>query len=204
MDYPTIARTGVRNRGRRTTSADDITLIGRVADADLSAFEQLHCAYLPRLRNFLARFTPQPALVEEILNDTMMIVWRKARTFNSKSKVSTWIFGIAYRQALKARSHANVEATLLEATLRAAIDANVLAPEPEAELRQRQLREQLEQALHALPLKHRTVIRLIYYDGYACREVADLIACPLNTVKTRMLHARRKLRALLLSPDKAA
>jgi RNA polymerase sigma factor (sigma-70 family) len=199
MDYPAIARTGVRNRGRRTTSADDITLIGRVADADLAAFEELHGAYLPRLRNFLARFTPQPALVEEILNDTMMIVWCKARTFNAKSKVSTWIFGIAYRQALKARSHANVEATL-----RAAIGATVLVPEPDAELRQRQLREQLDQALRALPMKHRMVIQLIYYDGYACREVADLIACPVNTVKTRMLHARRKLRALLLSPDKAA
>jgi RNA polymerase sigma factor (sigma-70 family) len=199
MDYLSIARTGVRNRGRRTASADDVTLIGRVADADRAAFEALHRAYLPRLRRFLNRFTQQRALAEEILNDTMMIVWHKAHTYNSTSKVSTWIFGIAYRQALKALSRANVEATL-----GTAISAIALVPEPEAELQQRQLREQLDRALRSLPMKHRTVIQLTYYQGYACREIADLIACPVNTVKTRMLHARRKLRALLPSPDQAA
>jgi RNA polymerase sigma-70 factor (ECF subfamily) len=174
-------------------------LIGRVANADGAAFEALHCAYLPRLRRFLNRFTQQPALAEEILNDTMLIVWHKAHTYNSTSKVSTWIFGIAYRQALKALSRINAESAPDPA-----VGAVTLVPEPEAELQQRQLRERLAMAVSALSRKHRTVIRLTYYQGYACREIADLIACPVNTVKTRMLHARRKLRALLLGSDMAA
>ena len=199
MDYLRIARTGVRNRGRCTASAGDSILLSRVADADHAAFEALHCMYLPRLRRFLHRFTRQSALIEEILNDTMMIVWQKADTYNSTSKVSTWIFGIAYRQALKAFSRGSAETKS-----RAAINATAALLEPEAELQQRQLHEQLDQALRSLPVKHRTVIRLNYYQGYACREIADLIACPVNTVKTRMLYARRKLKALLLSLDQAA
>jgi RNA polymerase sigma factor (sigma-70 family) len=199
MDYLPIARTSVRNRGPCIASADDVTLLGRVADTDHAAFEALHCAYLPRLRGFLHRFTRQSALVEEIVNDTMMIVWQKADTYNSTSKVSTWIFGIAYRQALKALSRGSAETTRC-----AAISPTAAVLEPEAELQQRQLHEQLDQALRSLPMKHRTVIRLTYYQGYACREIADLIACPVSTVKTRMLHARRKLRALLPRPDQAA
>jgi RNA polymerase sigma factor (sigma-70 family) len=199
MDYQPIARTGVWNRGRCTASADDVILLSRVADADGAAFEALHGAYHPRLQRFLGRFARQPALVEEIINDTMMIVWHKAHTYNSTSKVSTWIFAIAYRQALKALSHVNVNAKPEVAT-----SAGALVREPEDELQQHQLCEQLEQALRSLPLKHRTVIKLNYYQGYACREIADLIACPLNTVKTRMLHARRKLKALLLNLDQAA
>ena len=199
MDYLAIARTGVRNGGRRTASADDSILLRRVADADGAAFATLHGAYHPRLRRFLVRFTQQPALVEEILNDTMMIVWHKARTYNATSKVSTWIFGIAYRQALKALSRANVKAVPEVAT-----GASTLVREPEAELQQQQLHEQLGRALRSLPAKHRTVLQLSYYQGYACHEIADLIACPVNTVKTRMLHARRKLKALLLDLDQAA
>ena len=83
-------------------AADEIALIRQVAGGDMTAFETLFRRYYPRLRRFLERMTRRPHLVDEILNDTMLVVWRKAHTFNLRSKLSTWIIGIALRRSLKA------------------------------------------------------------------------------------------------------
>ena len=77
---------------------DEAELIGRVATGDRRAFETLYRAYHPRLARFLQRMTRSAPLIEEIVNDTLLVVWRKAATFNGSSKVSTWIFAIAYRR----------------------------------------------------------------------------------------------------------
>ena len=71
---------------------------------DLQAFEQLYRHYQPRLSRFLISIVNRPHVVEEVLDDTMMAVWNTAANFPGASKVSTWIFAIAYRQAVKARS----------------------------------------------------------------------------------------------------
>jgi len=68
----------------------------------MHAFEQLYRAYHPRLTRFLERLTRRPGLVGELLNDTMLVVWNRAGTYNGRCQVSTWIFAIAYRKAMKA------------------------------------------------------------------------------------------------------
>src|SRR5271167_4297787 len=80
----------------------EVALLARVAGGDKAAFETLFRRYYPRLRRFLEQMMRQPHLVDEIVNDTMLVVWRKAETFNLRSKVSTWIIGIALRRGLKA------------------------------------------------------------------------------------------------------
>jgi hypothetical protein len=80
----------------------EASLVGRIAAGDRRAFEMLYRAYFPRLARFLHRMTRNSALIEEIANDTMLVVWQKAATFNGSSKVSTWVFAIAYRRACKA------------------------------------------------------------------------------------------------------
>ena len=64
-------------------------------------FESLYREFYPRLFEFIVRILGQPDGVEETINDTMLVVWNKADEFRGQSKVSTWIFGIAYRKALK-------------------------------------------------------------------------------------------------------
>ena len=76
--------------------------MSRVALGDVAAFDALFRRYAPRLIRFLGRTTRVAHLIDEIVNDTMLVVWRKARTFNRRSKVSTWILGIASRRRLKA------------------------------------------------------------------------------------------------------
>jgi len=172
----------------------EVRLVERVADGDLAAFEALYRAYHPRLSRFLDRVTRRPALVEELLNDTMLVVWNRAERYNGRSKVSTWIFAIAYRKALKALQR-----------LDDAVDDDVDAsgqladerPGPEQQFSRRELRSLLARALAGLSADHRAVLDLAYFHGIGCREIADIVDCPVDTVKTRLFHARRRLKALL-------
>lgn len=178
--------------GRRTAALDEVALLDRVAAEDAAAFDALYRAYQPRLKRFIGGMTHQPALVEEVLDDTMMVVWRKAPSYNGEAKVSTWIFAIAYRQTLKAlRKRGNVP------DWSEAASAEMQAPGPDAALQQQELHRHLGVALAALSAEQRAVIELTYYLGYACREIAQIMGCPVDTVKTRMFYARRKLKTLL-------
>ena len=154
---------------------------------------EFYLLYCRRLGRFLARLTPRRELVEEIVNDTMLVVWRKAGSFNRASRVSTWILGIAARRRLKALEraapgHRHVETDELAA-----------APEgnPEAAMMREDLRRRLIVALESLPPEQRQVVALAYFEDRSYAEIAAIAGCPVNTVKTRMFHARRRLKALL-------
>lgn len=173
------------------TLHDEVRLMARVAVEDVAAFEALYRAYFPRLTRFLRGMLRQGALVEEVLDDTMLVAWRKAHTWDASSKLSTWLFAIAYRQALKALRQRDLVVEMGEEPS--------IAPEsePDGELQHHQLQVQLGVALGALSIEHRAVMELTYYQGYSCREIAEIMGCPVATVKTRMFYARRKLRTLL-------
>ena len=74
---------------------------------------------------------------------------------------------------------------------------------PEDELQHQELRKHLDDALSELSAEQRAVMELTYYFGYACREIAQIMGCPVDTVKTRMFYARRKLKAKLASRREA-
>jgi RNA polymerase sigma factor (sigma-70 family) len=166
-------------------------LLARVANGDRRAFETLYRGYFPRLQRFLRRLLQRPHLVEEALNDAMLVVWRRATSFNGQSKVSTWIFAIAYRRALKSISRYDdpleFDADLVEGG----------GPQPEEALARRELGETLERAMLAISPEQRAVVELTYFHGCRYQEIAEILACPVDTVKTRMFHARRRLRVAL-------
>lgn len=177
---------------QKAAAIDEVALMGRIAAEEVAAFETLYRLYYPRLARFLLGMTRRPALAEEILDDTMLVVWRKAHTFDASSKVSTWLFAIAYRQALKALRRVDCVLAFDEKDGGASPQAD-----PADELQLRQLHSRIGDALESLPALHRTVIELTYYHGHSCRETAEIMACPVATVKTRMFYARRQLKALL-------
>ncbi len=166
-------------------------LVARIAAGELPAFESLYRLYHPRLTRFLDRMTRRPGMVEELLDDTMLVVWRRAASYNGRSKVSTWVFGIAYRKALKALRQ-------LDEAVEASGD-EPLSPddEPERHVGRRQVHALLMRALDGLSAEHRAVVDLTYFHGMGYREIAEVVECPVDTVKTRMFHARRRLRLLL-------
>ncbi|MBI3712676.1 MAG: sigma-70 family RNA polymerase sigma factor [Burkholderiales bacterium] len=168
-------------------------LLAQIAIADRNAFERLYRIYFDRLARFLDKMTRNSSLIEEVINDTMMVVWNKAQTFNGSSKVSTWIFAIAYRQALKALN-------AYEEPLEAEHDERQSEAhfEPDFQLYAKQIDQEFGRALLALSVEQRTVVSLTYYHDMGYQEIADTMDCPVNTVKTRMFHARQRLKTLLL------
>ncbi|HEU4845795.1 MAG TPA: sigma-70 family RNA polymerase sigma factor [Burkholderiaceae bacterium] len=183
-----------RNPDGKTAGAGDgeAQLLGRIVAGDRHAFEQLYRAYFPRLGRFLGRMVRSVPLVEEIINDTMLVVWQKAASYDGSCKVSTWIFAIAYRKALKGLR-------LSDEPLESDAELYPAGPElePEYRLAGRQLRQTLDQALAQLPLPQRIVMVLTYYHEMGYADIAEIVGCPVNTVKTRMFHARHKLKELL-------
>lgn len=163
--------------------------------ADREAFRQLYIRYYARLIRFLSRVTRNRSDVEEIINDTLLIVWRQAGAFRGASRVSTWILGIAYRCALKTLRKTSARLRLSELALQ---HSEELAEDVARGTEERQL---LNIALSSLPPEQRLVLVLAYCVGYSCEETAEIAECPVNTVKTRMFHARNKLRAILFTAD---
>ena len=169
----------------------DNALLVAVAAGDRRALEELYLSYHRRLARFLSRFTSRYENVEEIINDTFMVVWQNAKDFRNASQVSTWIIGIAYRTALKSfrrQKNHNVAHSLEdypEQTVDPTFDAEV--------------DDWLTHGLRRLPMEQRLTLELAYQMGHSLEEIAVITECPVGTVKARMFHAREKLRQYLPS-----
>jgi RNA polymerase sigma-70 factor (ECF subfamily) len=171
---------------RPSTQHSDARSLAAIAVGDRQALESLYLAYHRRLARFLSRFTSQYETVEEIINDTFLIVWTGAREFRHASQVSTWIFGIAYRTTLKAlrRQKQHALEDPLDACGEPGSDPSELAD----------VRDWLSQGLARLSAEQRLTVELAYHMGYSVEEIAEITAVPVGTVKARMFHAREKLR----------
>ena len=86
----------------RSRAEEDLRLVARVRRRDLKAFETLYRGYQPRLGRFLMNILHRPHLVEEVFDDTLMVLWDRPDSFSGRSKLSTWLFTIAWRKAMKA------------------------------------------------------------------------------------------------------
>jgi RNA polymerase sigma-70 factor (ECF subfamily) len=171
---------------------DERELLERVKARDVDAFERLYRMYQPRLVRFLSNLVRRPQLVEEVLDDTMMVVWETAGSFRGTSKLSTWVFAIAYRKALKARARWPDPVEDQENDTRVSND-----PAPDAELERTGIRNALVAAMDQLSAEQRAVVDLTYFHELGYREIAEILSCPVDTVKTRMFHARRRLKQAL-------
>src|SRR4029079_6824657 len=161
-------------------------LLDRVSVKDVHAFEELYRIYQPRLARFLSNLVQRPQLVEEVLDDTMMAVWQTAGSFRGASKPSTRIFAIAYRKGLRAL------ARWPDPVEEPAVDNRVSEePGPDDGVHQRHLHDALVVAMSRRSAAHRAVVDLTYFHGLGYREIAEIMGCPVDTVKTRMFHARR-------------
>jgi RNA polymerase sigma-70 factor (ECF subfamily) len=171
---------------------DEAQLIARIRARDLRAFESLYRRYHPRLTRFLTNLIHRPQMVEEVLNDTLLVVWNRPDSYNGQSRLSTWIFAIGYRKALKALRRRDDPIEDSEAEQRASGE-----PGPEQNLGHRQAQAALVAAMRELSPDHRAVVDLTYFHEMGYREIAEIMDCPVDTVKTRMFYARRHLKRVL-------
>jgi RNA polymerase sigma-70 factor, ECF subfamily len=175
-------------------AADDRLLLSRVARQDKRAFEQLYRRYHRRVFHFVLRLVRHEGAAEEIVGDVMFAVWQGAGTFEGASSVSTWVLGIAYRQAMKLldrnRKHRVVDSD--DELLARTVDADPSA-DPEFAAMSDSYAALLQEGLAALPEGHRVVVELTA-TGHSSGEISEVVGCPENTVRTRMFHARQQLR----------
>lgn len=174
------------------TNGEERELLSKVANGDTAAFRTLYLSYHKRMSRFLMRFVHRHELIEEIINDTLYTVWCKAGEYRGDSLVSTWILGIGYRKALKVLRRVGGEAML-----DTSVDLESIPMEMDANADQAEIRRVIDRALAVLPPVQRLAIELAYFSGQSCEEIAAIAACPVNTVKTRLFHARERLRELL-------
>jgi RNA polymerase sigma-70 factor (ECF subfamily) len=167
----------------------DNALLVAVAAGDRRALEELYLGYHRRLARFLSRFTPRYENVEEIINDTFMVVWQSAKDFRYASQVSTWIIGIAYRTALK-----SVRRQKNHSAARSLDDCPEQTIDPTSDT---EVQDWLRHGLNQLSVEQRLTLELAYQMGHSLEEIAAITGCPVGTVKARMFHAREKLRQYL-------
>ena len=153
------------------SDADDRGLLERIARRDRTAFETFFRAHAPAVHRFVGDLVRDESLAEELTSDVMVEVWRSAGKFGGRSQARTWVFGIAHHKAIDA-------------------------------LRKRRTTlVRLDEALASLSAEHRAVLELTYVEGFSQKEIADIVDCPLATVKTRAFYAKQRLRDALATAE---
>lgn len=165
-------------------NSEELALLQRVCRYDRDALTVLYTRYHGRLFKFVYRLTRSHSIAEELVNDVMLVIWRKAGDFRGESRVSTWVLGIAYRLAMR---------RLGRRRLRLSRQRQLAGGEVET-MSSLEIEDWVRSGLEALPPIQKVTVVLVFYLGLSYDEVAQVTGCPVNTVKTRMFHARKKLR----------
>jgi len=184
--------------GPRPPSAEMADCIVRIAAAqDRAAFETLFRHFAPRLKSYFARRGGDPALAEEITQETMVSVWRSAAQFDpARASASTWIFTIAR----------NLSIDRLRQAKRPSFDPNdpAFVPDeeesPDRRLERTETEQRVRDVMETLSFNEKSVLMLSFYENQSHSEIAEQLGLPVGTVKSRIRLAFGKLRAALDAP----
>ncbi len=172
---------------------DERKLIQAVAHKDKEALKELFQIYHKRVFRYAFKMLGDYENANDITSDVFVTIWEKASSFKGYSSLSTWIFGITRNKTLtffkKRRYHVDLK------------DTN-FAHDSRETLHQRQ---DLQLALSTLSVEHREVLEMIFFLGLSYEEAAQLLKCPVGTVKSRIFHAKKLLGKFLSStPEHSA
>ena len=174
-------------------SFSDQALISRISKNDEDAFNELYARYNLSVFNYLVRLVHQTTLAEDLLQESFLGIWQGAKKFRGKSSVKTWVFRIAHHKAISwLRKHGKAQ------QIPADIDELSLFSQeisPEEALIQRGQIAQIQNALEQLSHNHRSTVELTFVHGFSYKEIAEIMGCPVGTVKSRMNYALKNLSA---------
>jgi RNA polymerase sigma factor (sigma-70 family) len=181
----------------RPPEPDDAELVRRVAQGERSALEALYARHQLALFRYLLHFTADRGVAEELLQDTLVAVWKSAGSFGGRSSVGAWLFGIARRRAFKRLRRREPE----HVELAAAADVADSEPDPEAALLASVERAELAEAVGRLAVAHQEILLLAFVQQLSYAEIAEVLGVPVGTVKSRLHAAKRALRDGLGAED---
>ncbi len=163
--------------------------MARLKDGDQSAMNVLYNRHYQRIYRFIIRQIRDEMMAEDILNDVFLDCWRQAQKFEGRSQVSTWLTAIAYNKSVSYLRKKR-ESQMGDGQAEAMVDE---ADSPQTLLMKDDKGDQIRLAMEVLSTDHKAVIDLAYYHDMGVKEIAEILDVPLNTVKTRLFHARKKL-----------
>lgn len=179
----------------------DAQLLAGVAESDGAALRTLYERHSPWLMLRLSHRCADPGMVDEVVQDTFVAVWRKPESYRGRGEVAAWIWGIGIRRLIDAFRRRGKDSSLL---LQASQGGNIRSSQNEGTgFVSRSAEEEvllsveygdLAGALNRLSPELRTVMQATVLDGLTTREAAHLLGIPRGTVKTRMMRARIQLR----------
>jgi RNA polymerase sigma-70 factor (ECF subfamily) len=169
--------------------AADLELVRRISAGDERAFEALYARHAQSLLAYAQRLLGERGAAEEALQDTFVALWRGADSFEERSTVRTWLFGICRRQALQRLRRRTAPAQPIESAPELPSDA----PNPDAVVLARADAAAVAAALATLSAIHREVLDLVFGAELSHAEVAEVLGIPVGTVKSRLFHARAAL-----------
>lgn len=168
-------------------------LIARIASGDREAFARIFAAYAGKVKGYLVRLGAPSAAAEDLAQDAMVAVWRRAASFDAaKAKASTWIFVIARNAWIDKLRREKTELAYRSVTIVAEASDD---ESPDDAAMRGQTEEQVSAALATLSEEQRQVVRLSFFEDRPHSEIAERLSLPLGTVKSRLRLALIKLRA---------
>lgn len=181
--------------GRQATTPSELdeALIREIAKGNKLAMRTLFTRHQVRVFRFILRIVRDRTQAEDVMSEIFLEVWQRADRFEGRSAVSTWLLAIARHKALtalKPRPPERLDDDLVFAMPDPALD-------PEAAVAEKDRAAVLRQCLSALSPEHCEIIDLVYYQEKSIKEIAEILGIALNTVKTRMFYARKRLATLL-------
>ena len=178
---------------RRGSACDDAELLRRISKGDVDAMAEFFREHGKVVLAQVLLVTGERVLAEEIVQDTMLAVWRGAASFRGESSVRSWVIAIARRQTrdrLRGRALRVVDDAFLA-------DQPSSNPGPEVMALDRAKLAEVKGAIQGLASAHRELLGLVFGSGLSLREAADVLEIPVGTVKSRLSAARTALNRIL-------
>ncbi len=202
MQAAIMLETSITTDRRMPGTDDDAELIRQIAAGDEHALRRLYAACGQRLYAYALRLTGDPAKAEDVVQDSLVAIWQGAGRFRGDGRAIAWVLGIVHHKALnalRARSDLFIEA--------AENDLPAGGPPPDEQAAANDRRRMLREGLGQLSLEHRVVLELVFYQRLSLDEAAEVIGCPVGTIKSRLNYAKAHLRGVLrlggLEPEDA-
>lgn len=179
--------------------ADDAALLKRIAQGDLAPFDRLVDRYKGPIRARIRRRIADPHRAEDVCQEVFLRLFRAARSggFSGEGNVRVWLFTIASNCVVDAlrRGQRRPEVAL-------DFERPSLGIEPIDSAADREQLRSIENAMESLPPEQREVIEMKLMDGLSFSEIAEVLGCPITTVKSRMSYGLKKISSLIAGPKR--
>ena len=188
----------------RPNADTDLMLVERTVAGDQKAFELLVLKYQRRIERLIGRMVRDTDLVEDIAQETFIRAYRALAQFRGEAQFYTWLYRIAVNTAKKALVDLKRDPTVSESALRggagdeedetSAVENELTSAEtPETVLAAKEIAAAVNSAMEALPEELRQAVTLREIEGLSYEEIAEVMNCPIGTVRSRIFRAREAI-----------